>query len=235
MKKNNPKPKSKIQWLVILEWIIYLIIICKAINAVGLQTRWWYTQRVFPGDFVLYLNAALGNFLPGFIYKEFMAFVFIPFTWTPDSLVAYTYYCAFQTTAFLLITHKMFEIKWGWVFILIAIPSFHDLLQVGNIQIILSLLSMFIYSSIFVILIKPYLAIYPICKLIKERIKSNRTWGKLNKQEWIYLSIILCFGLLAIPTARAMNYALNEGKFLERSVNLILLAPMYYIIMKKEK
>lgn len=150
------------------EWILDLIIICLAINAVAEQSRWWFLQRVYPGDFVIYYNAAMGVFSPGWLYKDWTAFIFKPLLyWNPFD--SYTYWCGFQTTCFLILTHKMLEVKYGWVLVIIALTSFHDLLQVGNIQITLCLVAVYAYPSFLVILIKPHYAIFALSHTIATR------------------------------------------------------------------
>lgn len=46
----------------IFEWLIYLIVIFIAISSLGIQTRWWFLQKIYPADFTIYYNAANGNY-----------------------------------------------------------------------------------------------------------------------------------------------------------------------------
>lgn len=164
------------------EWLIYGVILCEAINAVGVQTRWWYLQKVYPGDFVIYYNAALGQFSEGWLYKDFIAPIFIPLTWF-DPFTSYMVWSGFNTLCFLIIVHKMFEVKYGWIFAIIAIPSFTDLLQVGNMQIFLCLVAFYPLPSFLGILVKPHYLVFPLSHAISARYRIwNESGERTNKK-----------------------------------------------------
>ena len=112
---------SQKQWLVALEIIIQAVVVCQCVCAVGLMCRWWYVQHVYPNDYILYYNAAVGVYddFAGDVwsYKNWIAIIFTPFRWQPP-FESYLYWCGVQTLASMLIVHKMFEVKWGWVLVL---------------------------------------------------------------------------------------------------------------------
>lgn len=150
----------------IVEWITHIVIVCLAINAVGESTRWWYLQGTYPGDFLIYYNAAMGVYAKGWLYKNFTSFIFDPLLMF-SFYNAYTYYSGFQTICFMTLTHKLFQVKYGWIPVLFSLRAFHDLLQVGNIQITLCLVAVYSLPSILVVLIKPHYIVFSICHAIK--------------------------------------------------------------------
>lgn len=165
-----------------LEWLTYIVIICVAIEAIGIGVRWWYLQQVFPGDFVIYYNAAQGIFADGWLYKNFVAVVFKPLLLF-DPFTAYMYWSGFQTVCFLILTHKLFEVKYGFIFIWFTIPFFRDLLQVGNIQITLALVAIYPLPSLLGILVKPHYFIFPLSHAIAARYRIwNESRNGTNKK-----------------------------------------------------
>lgn len=165
----------------VIEWITHVVIVCMAINAMCVGTRWWYLQRVYPGDFILYYKAAMGVFDNGWLYKDWIAVIFKPLLlWDP--FTSYTYWAGFQTVCFMILTHKMFEVKYGFILVWVTIPFFKDLLQVGNIQITLALAAIGPFPSILGILVKPHYAVFSVCHAIAARYRIRNESGKcINK------------------------------------------------------
>jgi hypothetical protein len=166
----------------ILEMIIQLVIVCIAIYSVGVANRWWWAQQVRPGDFVIYYFAGQGQFIQGWIYKDWIAPVFsILNLWNPSD--SYMYWCGFQTCCFMILSHKLMEVKYGWFFVIISLKAFHDLLQVGNIQIALCLAAIYPITALLVILVKPHYAIFAFVMAITGRYKVwNESRHGINKR-----------------------------------------------------
>jgi hypothetical protein len=165
----------------IVEWITHIVIVSMAINAIGVGTRWWYLQHVLPGDFILYYKAALGIFDNGWIYKDWIAIIFKPLLiWDP--FTSYMYWAGFQTVCFIILTHKMFEVKYGFILVWITIPYFTDLLQVGNIQITLALAAISPFPSVLGLLVKPHYIVFSISHAVasryRVRIESRKSLNK---------------------------------------------------------
>lgn len=165
---NVTRPESSDNSIGIVEWLTHIVIAAYAINAIGIGTRWWYLQRVLPGDFVIYYNAGLGVFGERWLYKDFTAPLFKVLNLF-DPFTAYMYWSGFQTVCFMALVHKMFEVKYGFILAWVAIPFFTDLLQVGNIQILLALAAVSPIPSFLVILIKPHYFIFPLGHAIASR------------------------------------------------------------------
>jgi hypothetical protein len=137
-------------------------------NAVGLQARWWYLHGTLPGDFVIYWNAASGQYDTGWLYKNWIAFIFQPFHLV-EPFRAYLYWCGFQTACFMLLAHKLFEVQYGWILVSIATPYAADLIQVGNIQVFLCLVACYPLPALLSVLVKPHYCIYPVLHAITAR------------------------------------------------------------------
>ena len=226
----------KFELLEILEWLVYIVIVAMAVKAVGIQCRWIYLQQVYPGDFIIYYNAASGNFLEGWLYANFMSIIFTPLLIWQNWVDGYLYYCGFNTVCFLFITHKMFQVKWGWIPVIIVIPYFVDLLQVGNIQIMCVLLAMFEWPALLGVLIKPQYAIFPVLHYITKRLREHKPiFAELEIAQFTYLVAIVLFVLAVWPSQQAIDFALEQGNAIFRAENLILILPVYYIFFNKSK
>lgn len=161
--------------LTFIEWITYAVIIALAINAIGVGVRWWYLQGVYPGDFILYYNAAHEIYGEGWLYKEIIAKFFkffLKITGTyDDPFTGYMYWSGFQTMCWLLIAHLMFKVKYGFIFIWATLKLFTDLLQVGNIQILCCLAAFSPFTSLLGGVVKPHYFAFSIGHAVISRYK----------------------------------------------------------------
>lgn len=166
--KNNFKAVTEIVYrdINLFEWLTYMVILGMAMNAILESTRWWYLQKVFPTDFVLYFNASRGEYRFDWSYKEIVAQFFKLFfgmTGTSDNPTrAYAYWCGFQTGCWLIICHLMFKVKYGFIFVWATLKLFTDLLQVGNIQILCCLAAFAPLPSLLGGLVKPHYFVFSI-------------------------------------------------------------------------
>jgi hypothetical protein len=152
----------------ILEWMTQIVIVCMAMYAVGLQTRWLYLQHIAPGDYWLYWDAADGIFADRWSYKDWIAPIFKIFhLW--DFFRGYCYWCGAQTVCFMILTHKMFEVRYGCILVWLTIPYFTDLCQVGNIQIVCALAAISPFPSLLGMLVKPHYAVFPLSHALAAR------------------------------------------------------------------
>jgi hypothetical protein len=159
-----------------LEIVVQGIILCTAMCSVGLVTRWWILGLSRPGDFIICYNAALGDFRPlaegnVWLWKREIAHVFIPLTWT-DIVRAYWYYSAIQTLCFMLLAHKMMEVPFGFLPVLLVLPSFASLLQVGNIQITLCLAAIYPVTVLLAGLVKPHHLLFALLLAVVGRYRA---------------------------------------------------------------
>ena len=147
----------------------------------GLVTRWWALGKSFPGDFIICYNAAQGNFDPlptgnVWLWKHEIAIPFKLFLLT-DIFRATMYWAGIQTLCFMMLAHKMMEVRFGWVLVLLVLPNFESLLKVGNVQIILTLAAIYPIPALLAVLVKPHHALFAVLVAIARRhreIKSNR-------------------------------------------------------------
>lgn len=170
-----------------LEVVIQTIIVCTAMVSAGLVTRWWYFGASYPADFIICYNAALGNFDPlqtgnMWLWKPWVAVIFKPFLWT-DLFRAAMIFAGIQTICFMLLAHKMMEVRFGWILVLVAIPSFESLLKVGNIQISLCLAAIYPVPALLAILVKPHHAFFALCLAIAERHRLRTEQGKCTRKK----------------------------------------------------
>jgi hypothetical protein len=164
-----------------LEWIVQGLILCSATISVGLVTRWWILGKSVPGDFVICYLAAHGIFDPipwgnVWMWKSEIAWLFIPFTWT-DIFRAYWIWCGLQTLSFMFLAHKMMEVRFGWILVILVLPNFESLLKVGNIQIILTLAAIYPIPALLAVLVKPHHAVFAVLVAFARRyreIKQDR-------------------------------------------------------------
>ena len=239
--------------LFIFEIIVQMAIICYGYRSLAVAIRWWWNTQNVPGDYQIYYWAGKGIFIQGYIYSKWISFIFTPLTWI--SLVdGFAYWVGIQTISFMFLAHKMFQVKYGWVLVLVVFYSFSTLLMDGNIQLLLMLTCCFPLPSLLGILIKPHYAIFPILhylaayfrtikhlplknKLTKwQGLRSSLSWGttiQYKNFNWYWFGMILICVLCSIPSKESWEFAMTKGQALVRPANLSLLLPAYYILMKK--
>jgi hypothetical protein len=163
------------------ELLIQLIIIVSSMDSMAISTRWWYLHNSFPDSFVAYFNAGNGYFDPNYVYSRWLAISFQPLTWI-EPLRSFARYSGVQTFCYMILIHKLFEVKYGWTIAIITIPGYISYLKGGNIQIILCLAAIYPIPSLLAILYKPYFAVYSfglaIAEFIRFRSQSRKTIRK---------------------------------------------------------
>jgi hypothetical protein len=155
-----------------LEIIVQCIIICTAIYSMGLVTRWWYLQHSISVDFLCYYRAGSGVYDSYWIYNNYLHWLFYPLTLF-EPYKACMFWAGLNITCFMVLTHKMFEVKYGWILVLLVIPQFKSYLQVGNIAIILCLLSTYPIPSLLAVLVKPYHIVFALLNPITAGFKQR--------------------------------------------------------------
>jgi hypothetical protein len=252
---KQQEKETSLKVLFIFEIIVQTVIICYAYISVGMAILGWFWSKNPPVDFIIYYLAGQGNYVKEYIYTKWISFIFIPFTWA-DHFDAYLYWTGILTVCFMILVHKMFQVKYGWVLALVVLYSFASLLMVGNIQILLLLICCFPLPSLLGILVKPHYFIYSVLhylaayfRTIKhlplkkqltswQGFRSCFSWQTIilyKNFNWYWLGIILICLLCSIPSKESWEFALTQGKVLTRPDNIILLLPAYYILMKKQE
>lgn len=128
-------------------------------------------------DWDIYYQAGLGNFVRGWVYKDFIHYFFIPFSWFGHDGGFVLLYFA-NIAAFLFVTLQLR----GQIGILIWIASFYPILlalELGNIAPILAALCLSLPGAFLAMLVKPYLIILVFINAIRVHFQlfgDTQTW-----------------------------------------------------------
>jgi len=127
---------------------------------------------VFPNDFIGYYMAGNGIFLDQWWYSDWLAPLFKVLA-IYDPFKSAVVFAGFQTFCFMLLIHKMFEVRYGWLVTIITLPlvlpQFDSLIKCGNITITLALVACYPVPSLLAILVKPHYALFSLLHAIAAR------------------------------------------------------------------
>jgi hypothetical protein len=124
-------------------------------------------------DFHTFIEAARGNYLEGWIYKNYIAILFKPLLLFKNEMTALFAYSSVTVVCMMLLVHKMFEVKYGWILVVATLPFYKDTLQNHNTMVILAYLACFPLPALLVILVKPHYFVFALSHTIATR---YRVW-----------------------------------------------------------
>jgi hypothetical protein len=167
----------------IYEFFIQVFILFFSIWCIGWAMSIWKIQGgqscFTPSDFNTFYQAASGNYLYTWVYKNYTLILFKPLTWF-NPTTSYLLLMSLSVTCFMLLTHYLLKVKYGWITILIALPAYHDIIQVGNIDIILAFLYISPIAALFGILLKPHHIVFSCIHTIKLYIQRKYYVRNIN-------------------------------------------------------
>lgn len=172
-----------------LEVVVQCVVLCLAVSDVNLATRWWYNYISSngssggpPESFVAYYDAALGQFDNNFCYKHETAIAFKPLLLT-DIWRGFWRFGGLQIFCFMVLIHKLFKVRYGWILVIIAFSGFEDYLMVGNIQPILCLAALHPITALLAGVVKPYFLGFALLVALKDRYELSGNAGRIVQPE----------------------------------------------------
>jgi len=123
-------------------------------------------------DINIYREAALGRFNEAWMYADWTAFHFIPLTWF-QPLTAYLLASGLNMIFYILLIHKLSEVKYGVALAFLFLPIYHLIVHGGNIEIFQAFVSCYPLGAVWSILCKPYIVVLAlICPPGRAAIKA---------------------------------------------------------------
>src|SRR5512135_595667 len=166
-----------------VEFVVQFLAIWSGVLAIDDATRWSRLQGVNPGDFMAYYNTLLGIYDPTFIYSRLALTLMAPLLWFSNGMQAFLFLSALSLFCFLILVHKLFQVKYGWIFAIIGLSQFPDLLRAGNITPILILVAIYPLASLANILFKPHYALFAFLHSIKTRNRTRNESSRIDKRD----------------------------------------------------
>ena len=154
----------------LLELLMLAGIVIYSVWSIGWAISIWKInggQSCFaPSDFNTFYQAANGNFLYTWVYKNYTLILFKPLTWF-NPTTAYLFLMGLSVNSYIILTHYLFKVKHGWIAMLFTLPAYHDIIQVGNIDIILAMAYISPIAALLGILLKPHHIIFSLINSVK--------------------------------------------------------------------
>ena len=137
------------------------------------RANWTWSSALRIPDYLLYYNAGGGDYGVKWIYKDYISYLFYPLTLL-SLTTGYLIWSTLQTISFMVLTHYLFKVKYGWITIIITLPAYKVLLQDGNVDIILSALYICPAMALLGILVKPHHVIFPLIHAVRRGIAQSK-------------------------------------------------------------
>lgn len=172
--------KSKTINITYAEAIFQFCIILFSIWAIGWVVIYFDTTTWAISDTMTYYRAAIGDYNDDWVYKDYWRFLFLPMHLV-NFKTAFLIWAGLQTISFITLTHYLFKVKYGWIFILAALPAYKGLLQCGNIDAILALAFIYPVGSVLAGILKPHLLVFTVLHAIRARYRARKTQRSIDK------------------------------------------------------
>jgi hypothetical protein len=95
----------------------------------------------------------------GWLYKEYMVWVFSPIGWFNEWLST-RIWLFFMSLAYLSLVYRLLQVQNGWLIVLVTLKPFLGILLTGNIAPFLALLCTTPIGAILATFVKPYCAFF---------------------------------------------------------------------------
>jgi hypothetical protein len=207
--------------------IIYTLIVIISVKSVHTTLIWWINSHAAPGDYFIFYNAGIGNFFIGYVYRHWLSFIFSPFSWF-NPYHSYLVWVGIQTACLMMIVHNLFKVRYGWILAPLLVFTFKNAIMNGNITYLLLLLSMYKYTSLISVFIKPHYAIFSLIHYFKDKM------AKEEKKNYYYLLALFIIFLISFPSSGAIKFGFTQGSVFSRPDNVIMILVAYYIFMNKK-
>ena len=112
-------------------------------------------------DFYIYYEGARGNYIFGWIYRHYVRWIFFWMSFF-NIRSAYFIWGGIQTISFMVLTHFLFKVRYGWLAILASLWGFKANLQGGNIDVLLAMAYVFPVGTLLGTLVKPHHALFAL-------------------------------------------------------------------------
>ena len=209
------------------EILFQFLIVIWTVFSVGWSVSMWKIQGecFAPSDFNTFREAAHGHFVYQWIYQNYTLPIFHPLLWF-NPTTAYLLLVGLSAICYMSMAHYLFRVKYGWFVMLLSFKSYHDLMQVGNIDIILAFLYIVPLSALLGVLLKPHHIIFAIIHAIRGLYIKT-----MSPMWWCIYLLLSGFCLyVSFPSSYVWNVGLNQG-VLFRGTLMIYLPTVYYIAM----
>lgn len=145
------------------EMALQFVILIIGVWAMGWAAIHFNTAK---GGFDIYYDYARGEMPDGWVYKDYAKYLFYPFL-VFNQTTAMLIFGGMQIASFMVLTHYLFKVKYGWVTIVAVLPFYKSILQCGNIDIILAMAYIFPPLAVLGILVKPHHIIFSLVHAVK--------------------------------------------------------------------
>lgn len=124
----------------------------------------WYPHSLFRTmslgyDFPIYYTKALYGEDRGWVYAEWIKWVFVPFTWVPY-YQAHVIFYSLSLAAFLRITSKLASLRGGWILCVLSLYPYVLSQELCNVTIILAWACFSPVGALLAGAVKPFLFIF---------------------------------------------------------------------------